>query len=57
MIISVLDMIYIVLFSVGFCYLFIMESQIKSIKTMMEEHVKFDKKMCDQERLKNTKKK
>ncbi len=57
MIISVLDMIYIVLFSVGFCYLFMMESQIKSIKTMMEEHVKFDKKMCDQERLKNTKKK
>ena len=57
MIISALDMIYIGLFSIVFCYLFIMESQIKSIKTMMEEHVKFDKKMCEQERLKNPKKK
>lgn len=51
MTISLMDIIYIVAISGIVGALYMIESQVKAIKVMMEEHIKFDEKMCDDLRL------
>lgn len=47
MIISILDIFYILSISFVLSCLFMMEAQIKSIKTMMEYHIKCDDALKD----------
>ena len=57
MTISIMDIVYIVAISGIVGALYMIEAQIKSIKIMMEEHIKFDEKksmQCDLAK-KNTK--
>ena len=51
MTISLMDIIYIVAISGIVGALYMIESKVKAIKVMMEEHIKFDEKMCDDLRL------
>jgi len=50
MILAVIDIFYIVMIALIFCSIGLMEVQIKEIKTMMKEHIKFDDKMWDKEK-------
>lgn len=46
--IHIIDLFYILSIGGIIGVLIMMESQINQIKKMMEEHIKFDQKMCDQ---------
>ena len=48
MTIHIIDLFYILSIGGIIGVLIMMEAQINQIKKMMEEHVKFDRKMCDQ---------
>ena len=42
MILSALDCFFVLMIAIIFGFIIMMEMQIKQIKTMMEEHIKFD---------------
>lgn len=46
--IHVMDLFYVLSIGGIIGVLIMMEAQINQIKKMMEEHIKFDDKMCDQ---------
>ena len=46
--IHIIDLFYILSIGGIIGVLIMMEAQINQIKKMMEEHIKFDQKMCDQ---------
>lgn len=48
MVLLVIDIFYIIMIGLIFTAIAIMEFQIKEIKTMMKEHVKFDDKMAQE---------
>lgn len=46
--IHIMDLFYVLSIGGIIGVLIMMEAQINQIKKMMEEHIKFDQKMCDQ---------
>lgn len=46
--IHIMDLFYVLSIGGIIGVLIMMEAQINQIKKMMEEHIKFDRKMCDQ---------
>jgi len=46
-ILDLLDIFFVTMIVIIFGFVIHLETQVKMIRTMMEEHIKFDDKICD----------